>query len=239
MFSTVIFAVLYLSCFSVHRYAKCTTDVDNGTGPIPVRGAEGVTLKNVVVQDNEANRSGGGAFSHQTKFTILNSTFKDNRAATGFLVEREPSAVETNPGGTDIVSNHAGFGGGIEVAGLIIRPTSLIVKDSEFIGNQAVQGGAIMLAGGSKLSVDGTLFKENKALKDDLLLIGPADQGFWLGRGVFGGVPAGGAIYIRADSGDRGTGIFLPDEVYPPQSPGVYPYLAHLEGSTGTLDLLL
>jgi predicted outer membrane repeat protein len=113
------------------------------------------TLSNATIENNQAGINGGGVSvrgyynggAPTTSVSILNSTFTNNRATTGFGGAFYANYVATSVNASMFNNNMSGIGGGAAyVKGTY---STLVIGDSEFVGNSATDpagnGGAICL----------------------------------------------------------------------------------------------
>ena len=122
-----------------------------------------------------------GAVDTSGSTTILNSTFMNNRAVAGAL----------SPGAT-VGFYSAALGGGLGSWG-----GALYIRDSSFVGNQAI-GGDSSLGGPASMAMGGgiTVFNGLPATIVNCSLINNAAVGGAGGNGSTGGVGVGGALNV-------------------------------------------
>ena len=134
---------------------------ENGGG-IYARGE--VTLLRVIATSNDATDDGGAIFTENAATRITDSTMSNNRAANG-------GAIYGFEGSVDVASSFVNYntattnGGGIFVSGInpTLREIAVTYNFSELIGNQALVGGGMEMNGGSRVFINGTTIKDNKA----------------------------------------------------------------------------
>lgn len=127
-------------------------------GAIEASGAQ-LFLENVQLLDNRAEVGGGAIYCYDGALTITNSRLAGNRADTGGAIYNDGCVVTIQ--NTTFQDNQAtaalGRGGAIENA----QPGQLTVRSSQFTGNQALDGGAVYVAGGATAVLDAVTLRGN------------------------------------------------------------------------------
>lgn len=138
-----------------------------GTGGVAVGGGADITLRNVVITDNESTAGGGGGLGVITGSTArLENTVVDgnratgpNNAAGGINVVQNSTLLMT---GGSISGNEVpqGWGGGIRLFDGTITLTNVEIAENE-AGLGTAGGGGIMAEGQGALTVDGGTVADN------------------------------------------------------------------------------
>lgn len=152
-------------------------------GAIEASGAQ-VFLENVHLLNNRAAVTGGAIYCYDGALTITNSRIAGNRADTGGAIYNDGCVVTIQ--NTTFQDNQAigalGRGGAIENA----QPGQLTVRDSQFGGNRALDGGAIYVAANATAVLDAVTLSGNSG-------------------GYGGGVENSGALTMTNSLVDRNT----------------------------------
>ncbi len=127
-------------------------------GAIEASGAK-IILENVQMLDNRSTVAGGAIYCYDGELSIANSRFDNNSADTGGAIYNDGCIVTIE--NTIFQNNRAlgtlGRGGAIENA----QPGLLTVRNSHFIANQALDGGAIYVAGSATAVLDAVNLTQN------------------------------------------------------------------------------
>jgi len=129
-------------------------------GSIEASGAQ-LILENVTMLNNRSTVTGGAIYCYDGSLTISNSLFQLNQADTGGAIYNDGCALSVLQ--TTFLDNHAigafGRGGAIENSVL----GTLIVQNSLFQNNSALDGGGIFNAAGASATLAGVTFQSNAA----------------------------------------------------------------------------
>ncbi len=127
-------------------------------GAIEASGAQ-VFLENVQILDNQAAVAGGAIYCYNGELTITNSRFTGNTAPTAGAIYNDGCLVDIQ--NTTFQANEAtgaiGRGGAIENAAL----GTLRVRTSQFLTNQALDGGGVYNAGGATAMLTAVTLRGN------------------------------------------------------------------------------
>lgn len=130
-----------------------------------VRNDGTLRLSDTVFKDNQttANWSGGAIVSFGT-LEITNSTFENNRGGNAGAIYPRFSAAVTTVTGSMFRTNQAiapdtGWGGAL----VLWDGAHVTVRDSQFLGNTARQGGAVYVRANSRLDIDNGAIRDNEA----------------------------------------------------------------------------
>ena len=167
--------------FTVKNMSLVDGFTDERGGAILGEHRASVAVDNVTFLRNVANSGGGAIYSPwENNLEVLNSSFRNNRA-TANNDERGAGAIA------------------------FVSPGTFTIRDSSFIGNQGINGGAVNSLNG-KLTISGSRFINNNTLAGRFDTGGPNDflRGF------------GGALFTdRASSTSESSGfINITDTVF-------------------------
>lgn len=172
--------------------------------------ASNTMIRGCFFNGNLASNSGGGVYIGRSlrRITVENSQFIANSAGNGGAVFLENTAL----GGVDVIGcffagNTASCDGGA-----FYTNVAAVVIDSLFMMNASTSnGGAMMLHGGTAVTVSGSFFQGNVSAAAGVVYIGPSVGGIaFLDSGFDGNVSRseGGAIYNTSGSMRIGESTF-------------------------------
>ena len=113
--------------------------------------------KGSVITDNNAEKFGGGIYSHKSEVNIDNSIIEKNTAIDGGGIYNEDSKLNISEGSVITKNNADKFGGGI-----YIEDSKLSIDKSTIEKNSALNGGGIYINKGA-INLNNSLVNDNEA----------------------------------------------------------------------------